>query len=163
MNQRRAQESAAGERESVRISKDFAFPRGVVFDMIANPKKAEAWFGLPEGAEVLLFEWDPKPGGAIRIHGRYEGKVGKTTGTMLEVRPPERVVFRTKTTMEEGEVPFEADQTMLLEELGPNQTRFTALVKVLSPGSFPGGVDDLEEGFRGGWGQTLEKLQRELH
>lgn len=162
MSEKRTRDPGTGERAGVRISRKFDFPRETIFEMIADPERAETWFGLPEGAEKLVFEWDPRPGGAIRIHGRYEGNVGKTSGSMLEVRAPECVVFRTTTTMKDGDVPFEAQQTMLLEELGPQQTRFTALVRIISPGSFPGGVEGLEEGFRGGWGQTLEKLEREL-
>jgi len=49
-----------------------------------------------------------------------------------------------------------------LEELSPRRTRVTVLVKVLTNGSFPGGVESLEEGFQGGWGQTLDMLQRAL-
>jgi hypothetical protein len=48
------------------------------------------------------------------------------------------------------------------EELSPRKTRVTILVKVLATGSFPGGVESLEGGFQGGWGEVLEKLQRAL-
>jgi hypothetical protein len=38
----------------------------------------------------------------------------------------------------------------------------TVRVKILATGSFPGGVESLEEGYQGGWGETFDKLQREL-
>ncbi len=154
--------SADGARAPVRISRDLDFPRAAVFEMFTDPKKAATWFGSPEGAVKLVFEWDPRPGGALRIHDEFEGRVGRTTGTILELVAPERLVFRSVTTIGDGTVPFEALQTVTLEELGPRRTRLTVLVQVLALGSFPGGVGSLEEGYQGGWAQTLDMLQREL-
>lgn len=162
MNKKWEDEATGGERNAMKMSRDYDFPRKSVFDMFTDPKKAATWFGSPEGAVKLVFEWDPRPGGTIRIHDRYEGRVAKTTGTILELVVPELFVFKSATSLGDGTAPFEALQTVSLEELSPKRTRVTVLVKVLSLGSFPGGVESLEEGFRGGWGQTLEMLEREL-
>jgi len=150
-----------GERSAVHLSREFDFPRESVFRMFTDARKAAKFWG-PEGAVKLVFELDPRPGGAIRIHDRYDGKTAKTSGTVTEIVAPERLVFRSTTTPEEGTAPWEALQTLIFEELTPTRTRVTVLVKVLATGSFPGGVGSLEEGFQGGWGQTLDMLEREL-
>lgn len=153
-------EPTQAEREGVELSRDYDFPRESVFNMLTGARTASRFFS-PEGAEKLLFEWDPRPGGAIRIHDRFEGVVHQTTGTIVELVPPELLVFRSITSGE-GTVPFEALQTVRFEQLSPQRTRVSVWVRVLAVGSFPGGVGSLEVGFKGGWGQTLEMLQREL-
>jgi uncharacterized protein YndB with AHSA1/START domain len=161
MNQKWSNEATDGERSAVKITRDYDFPRKSVFNMFTDEKKAAKFFG-PEGAEKLAFELDPRPGGAIVIVDRYEGSTAKTTGTVVEIVAPERLVFRSATTPEAGTAPWEALQTVIFEELGPKRTRVTVLVKILATGSFPGGVASLEEGYQGGWGETLTMLQREL-
>jgi uncharacterized protein YndB with AHSA1/START domain len=162
MNPQGRKRSTGGEPGGMTMSREFDFPRESVFNMFIDAKKAAKFWG-PEGAVKLVFELDPRPGGAIRIHDRYQGKTAKTSGTITEIVVPERLAFRSATTPEEGTAPWEALQTVTFEELGPKRTRVTVLVKVLSAGSFPGGVQSLEEGFQGGWGETLDMLQRELH
>ena len=151
-----------GGRNAATVSRDFDFPRESVFNMLTDPKKgAVSW--SPEGAVNLVFELDPRPGGAIRIHDRdSEGTLHKTSGTVVEIVVPELLVVKTSTSPSTGTRPWEALQTLRFEELSPNRTRVTILVKVLTEGSFPGGVEALEEGFQGGWGQVLEKLGRAL-
>lgn len=156
-------ESVDGERMAVRISREYDFPRELVFKLLTDPKKAAKVWG-PEGSVKHVFELDPRPGGAITIHdGDSERVFAKTSGTIVEIVPPELLVFKSATTPAEGTAPWEALQMVTLEELGPARTRVTVQVKVLATGSFPGGVQSLEEGFVGGWGQTLDMLQRALH
>lgn len=153
----------ASDRSTTVLTRDFDFPRATVFQMFTDPKKAAKWFGTPEGAINVLFELDARPGGTLRIHDREPGgPIHTTSGTVLEVVEPERMSFKSATSLEEGAPPFEALQTVTLEEVTPNKTRVTVVVKVLSASSFPGGVEALLEGFQGGWGQTFDKLQREL-
>jgi len=161
MNARGTKGSVDRERDAVTIFRDYDFPRESVFHMLTDAKTAVKFFS-PEGAAKLVFEWDSRPGGAIRIHDRHpEGVVYRTSGTILELVAPELLVFRTVTSPGDG-VPFEAVQTVKFEALGPKRTRVTVLVRVLAIGSFPGGVASLEEGYMGGWGQTLDMLQRAL-
>jgi uncharacterized protein YndB with AHSA1/START domain len=149
-------------RAAVKITRDYEFPREQIFRLLTDAKKASKVWG-PDGSVKHVFELDPRPGGAIRIHdGDSERVFSRTTGTILEFIPPERFVFRSVTTPDEGTPPWEALQTVTLEELGPKKTRLTVLVKVLEAGSFEGGIDSLEEGFRAGWGDTLDMLRREL-
>jgi len=151
------------ERNAVTVTRDYDFPRETVFRMLTDRTTASKFF-TPEGAEKLLFEWDPRPGGTIRIHDRHpdDGVVFKTSGTIVDFDPPKVLSFRSRTTPGDGSVPFEALQTMRFEQLGPRRTRVVVQVKVLSVGSFSGGVGTLEAGFVGGWGQTLDMVQREL-
>ena len=155
--------SDAREGNAVTVTRDYDYPRESVFHMLTDRKTASRFF-TPEGAEKLVFEWDPRPGGAIRIHDRHpdDGVVYKTSGTIVEIVPPEILSMRTSTTPAGGSAPFEALQTVRFQPLGPRRTRVIVQVKVLSAGSHAGTIESLEEGFLGGWGQTLEMLQREL-
>lgn len=163
MNQKWEKKSTDGERSAVQVSRDFDFPRESVFNLLTDPKKgAVSW--SPEEAVNLVFELDPRPGGAIRIHDRDgEGNVHKTSGTVVEIVAPELLVVKTATAPAAGTAPWEALQTVRFEELGPKRTRVTVLITVLATGSFPGGVESLEEGYQGGWGEVLEKLRSVLH
>ena len=130
--------------------------------MLTDPQTASKFFS-PEGAHKVLFEWDARPGGSIRIHDRHsDGTKGKTSGTITEFVVPELLVYRSKTTLNDAPAPFEALQTVKFEELGPTRTRVTVTVRVLDLGAFPGSVEDLKEGFMGGWGDTFNMLEREL-
>jgi uncharacterized protein YndB with AHSA1/START domain len=162
MNQKWGKGSTDGERSAVKVSRDFDFPRESVFNLLTDPKKgAVSW--SPEGAVNLVFELDPRTGGAIRIHDRDpEGNVHKTSGTVVEIVVPELLVVKTATIPATGTAPWEALQTLTFEELSPKRTRVIVRVKVLAIGSFSGGVESLEEGFQGGWGEVFEKLGRAL-
>lgn len=162
MSQKWKSEATDGERNAVRISRDYDFPRRSVSGKFTDAKKAAEFWG-PEGAVKLAFEFDATPGGTIKIHDRDgEGNVAKTLGAVVEVVPLELLVFRSATVFRNGAAPFEALQTVRFDELGPERTRVTVLVKALATGSFPGEVEDLEGGFMGGWGETLDMLQRGL-
>ena len=164
MSQRKQQGSVAGENGVATIEREFDVRREALFRMFTDPKEAAKWFGSPEGAVTLLFEFDARPGGTIRIQDRHpDGPVYTTTGTVLEVVEPERIAFRTTMAPSDGAAPHEALQTVTLEAVSPRRTRLTVVVKVLSVGAFSGGIESLVEGFRGGWGETLDKLQRALH
>jgi uncharacterized protein YndB with AHSA1/START domain len=163
MNQKWGKESNDGDGSAAQVSKEFDFPRKSVFDLLTDPKKGPVSWS-PEEAVNLVFELDPRPGGAIRIHDRdREGNVHKTSGTVVEIVVPELLVVKTATTPAAGTAPWEALQTLTFEELSPKRTRVTVRVQVLATGSFPGGVESLEEGFQGGWGEVLERLRRTLH
>ena len=162
MNQKPRENSMDSERPAAKITREFDFPRARVFNMLTDPRKgAVSW--SPDGAVNLVFELDLRPGGAIRIHDRgIDGKVAKTTGTVVDIQVPELLVVQTTTTPPAGGAPWEALQTLAFQELGPQRTRVTVLVKVLGIGSFPGGGESLAEGFEGGWGQVLMRLEGAL-
>jgi uncharacterized protein YndB with AHSA1/START domain len=154
--------SLGGRRTAARISRDFDFPRDSVFSMFTDSKKAARWWG-PEGNVTLAFEISPTPGGALRIDDRNpNGRIYRTTGTVAKITVPELLVLRTSTTGGDGMAPWEALQSVTFEELGPKRTRVTVLVSVLTTGSWPGDIGSLENGFKGGWGETLDRLQKAL-
>jgi uncharacterized protein YndB with AHSA1/START domain len=162
MSQGRKKESVVGERSAARISRDFDFPRATVFSMFVDPRKAAKWWG-PEESVNLAFELDPRPGGAMRIDDRHpDGTIYRTTGTIEELVVPELLVYRSATTRRDEPAHWEALQTVTFEELGPRRTRVTALVSVLAVGSWPGGADSLKQAFKGGWGESFDRLQRAL-
>lgn len=163
MNPSVKRESKPIERDAVAVTREYDYPRERVFHMLTDRETASRFY-TPEGAEKLVFEWDPRPGGAIRIHDRHpeDGVVYQTTGTIVEFVAPELLTFRSRTSPANESLAFEALQTVRFEALGPKRTRVTVLVKVLAAGSVPGGAEALEGGFKGGWGQTLDMLQREL-
>ena len=162
MSQTWKKESTVEERNAAKISRDFDFPRGTVFNMFTDSKKAAKWWG-PEGNVTLVFELDPRPGGAIKIIDRNpNGITYRTSGTITEIVPPRLLVLRTATISGEETAPWEALQTVTFEELGPKRTRVTATVNVLATGCWKGDADSLKEGFKGGWGETFDRLQREL-
>ena len=163
MTQTKSTGPMAGDPNTVVITRDFDFPRATLFEYFTDPKKAAKWFGTPEGAITVLFELDARPGGTLRIHDREAGgPIHETSGTVLEVVEPELLSFRSSTELNLGAPPFEALQTVTLEEVTPKKTRVTVVVRVLSAASVPGGVPALLEGFQGGWGETFDKLQRLL-
>ena len=130
--------------------------------MFTDSKKAAKWWG-PEGWVNLAFELDPRPGGAMRIEDRDpDGTVFRTTGKILELIVPERLVYKSSTTIGNRAAPFEAVQTVTFEEIGPGRTRVTAIVDVRAVGSWSGDILSLAEGFKGGWGESFDRLQREL-
>ena len=162
MNSKWTKEASDGARHAVEVSREYDFPRQSVFHMMTDAKTAPKFFS-PEGAVKLLFEWDPRPGGSVRIHDRHDdGTMTKTSGTITEFVVPELFTFRSRTEFGESKAPFEALQSVRFEELGPRKTRVTVMVKVIELGGFPGAVEDLEGGFMGGWGQTLDMLERAL-
>src|SRR5262245_28304644 len=98
--------------------------------MFTDAEKAAKWWG-PEGRVSLAFELDPRPGGAMRIADRDpDGTIFRTTGAILDLIVPERLVYKSSTTIGDGTAPFEALQTVIFEELGPGRTRVTAIVEV---------------------------------
>lgn len=163
MNRKRKRELPSTEREAVTLTREYAFPRSSVFKMLTDSKTASQFY-TPEGGEKILFKWDARPGGRIRIHDRHpeDGAVYKTSGAIMDLVAPELLVFWSATTSGRGAAPFEALQTVRFDELSPKRTRVTVLVKVLAAGSYRGGVEPLEQGYAGGWAQTLDMLQRAL-
>jgi uncharacterized protein YndB with AHSA1/START domain len=162
MSEKEKTEAGHDQAHALYLSRDYDFSRETVFGMFVDEKKAAKFWG-PAGAVKDVFEFDARPGGAIRVHDRNnEGFVAKTSGTVTQVVVPELIEFRSSTAIGEGTAPFDVIQTIRFEALGPKKTRVTIHVRILDVGGFPGGAISLEGGFMGGWGETLGMLQRDL-
>jgi uncharacterized protein YndB with AHSA1/START domain len=161
MNEASKKATPDRERPTVQISREFDAPRASVFQMFTDAKKAAKFWG-PEGAVNEAFEIEPRAGGAIRIVDRMDNLVGTTSGTVEQIVAPELLVFRSATSTGPGKAPWEVLQSMAFEEIGPKRTRVTVRVKVLKTGSWDGDSTSLGAGYQGGWGETFDRLQREL-
>lgn len=74
------------------ITRSFAAPRVLVFKAWTEPHHVVRWWG-PDGFKTTRCEIDLRPGGDYRIEMLGpDGKIYPTTGTYLEVVPPERLV-----------------------------------------------------------------------
>ena len=142
------------------ITRDFDAARESVFGMWTDPQKVARWWG-PEGSTNVLCEIDPRPGGKMRIDDRSpDGLVYSMTGTFSKVVQPELLVFHSASPGAGDWGPWEALNTVTFEELGPRRTRVRVNVQVVVASQ--GQREPLEQGFRGGWAESLEKLQRAL-
>jgi uncharacterized protein YndB with AHSA1/START domain len=75
------------------ISRVFAAPRDLVFEVWTKSEHFSHWFG-PHDAEVISCELDARPEGVIRFGHRFpEGMTLYLKGTFCEVVPNERLVF----------------------------------------------------------------------
>ena len=75
------------------ISRVFAAPRDLVFEVWTKAEHFTRWFG-PHGAEVVNCEMDARPGGILRFgHRSPEGLTLHVKGTFSEVVLNERLVF----------------------------------------------------------------------
>ncbi len=149
-----------GERQAVEIVRVFDAPRATVFNMWIDPRKLAKWLG-PEGNTIILCELDPRPGGAMKITDQSpDGETYPFTGTFEKIVVPELLIFKTVSLGFGNWSAWEVLNTVTFEELGPNRTRVKLLVKVLK--GVPDETERLEQGFKGGWGESFDKLQREL-
>ena len=151
------------EHKDVEISRVFEFSRDRVFSMWTDQKAVAKWWG-PAGSEVVLCEVDPRPGGAMRIDCRASnGSVFPMTGTFTKVEAPEILEFRTEGPGPGGrfgDLPWATRNKVTFEALGPNKTLVTVAVVVVM--AAPGVAEALEQGFRGGWAESLQRLQEAL-
>ena len=152
------------ERGALTIVRVFDFPRESVFKMWTDPKKVAEWWG-PEGCVNIVSEVDARTGGRMRVDQRSpRGDVSSFKATFERVIPLELLIYKAKSpgTSDEygGYSAHETLETVTFEELGPKRTRVTVVTEILA-----GPLDEREsllDAFRGGWGESLDKLQRSL-
>jgi uncharacterized protein YndB with AHSA1/START domain len=138
------------------ISRVFAAPRELVWEVWTDPKHMVEWWG-PEGFTMTIQQMDLRPGGAWRhiLHGP-DGTDYPGTGVFLEIVKPERIVY-SLSGGRKGEVQFES--TWTFEEQG-EKTKVTLRM------FFPSAEmrDYAVKTYRAieGGNQTLERLARHL-
>jgi uncharacterized protein YndB with AHSA1/START domain len=152
------------EKEIV-ITREFAAPRQLVWDVWTQPQHVEKWFG-PKGFTTRVDKLDFRVGGGtIYIMIGPDGKEYPSTGVYKEIVPIEKIV----TTDEFGEdfEPADGDkadlpqgmvQTHLFDDLG-------ARTKVTIITSHPTLEDKKKHEAMGvvdGWNSTLDKAEEYL-
>jgi uncharacterized protein YndB with AHSA1/START domain len=81
------------DNQTLRLSRIFDASCERLFDAWARQDHFVQWM-CPPGVAITLCEIDVRPGGAWRIAGRNEsGKVFASSGSYVEVKRPERLVF----------------------------------------------------------------------
>lgn len=139
---------------TLRIARTFAAPREKVFQAWTEPERLTQWLcRVTEKHSVKLLELDLRVGGRYRLEGRSpEGNRYLLSGTYLEIRPPEKLVF---TWSWEGDPDFgESLVTVELRALGDS----TELV--LTHERFPNlkARDQHETGWNGCFEQLAKAL-----
>ena len=148
------------------ITREFAAPRQLVWDVWTTPKHVEKWFG-PKGFTTRVEKLDFKVGGRSNyVMIGPDGTEYPSTGVFQEIVPIEKIV----TTDEFGEgiekiealknvdLPKGMVSTFLFDDLG-ERTKLTLIT------SHPT-VEDREKheamGVVAGWNSSLDKLEEYL-
>jgi uncharacterized protein YndB with AHSA1/START domain len=155
------------------VSRVFAAPRGLVFEVWTKAEHFTRWFG-PQGAEVFSCEIDARSGGVIRFGHRFpDGTALHLKGTFVEVVQDERLVFTLGFVDEHGHpvrhpmfpdwpLDVSIETTVTLEEVG-NGTRVSVAHRVFPPdaASHPATKRWSELALEG-WMQVLDRLGEHL-
>ena len=140
------------------VTRTFNAPRALVFQAFTDAKHLQRWWG-PHGFTNPQARIDARPGGEIFVtmHGPKGTPFDMDMpmgGTVLEVSPPERLVFTTRALAPDGSAMIEAKTTLTLAERGGKTTMTLHEILIgLRPGAEP-----MRAGMKQGWLQSLEKL-----
>ncbi len=138
------------------MSRLFDAPRDLMFRIWTEPKHLLRWWA-PHDFTVPHAALDARPGGRLRIDFRWpNGVVFENYGDVVEVTPPERLVFTTE-YREHGRLMVASLVTATFDAVG-GKTRVTIRADVTH--AEPEAADSLA-GMEEGWNQQIDKL--ELH
>ncbi|HEX5228654.1 MAG TPA: SRPBCC domain-containing protein [Bryobacteraceae bacterium] len=143
----------------VTITRVFDAPRELVFRAWTDPRYLQRWWG-PAGFTNPKCEFDARPGGAILIHMRGpDGMVHPMSGTVVEIVPPERLVFRSAAIGPGGQPLFETLNVVTFAQEAKNKTKLTVHAKAsnVRPEAAPALA-----GMEIGWNMSLDRLAVEL-
>lgn len=147
---------------SLRLERVYAATPERIFAALTDPDILVKWWG-PEGYVSDWAEVDLRPGGAWRVQMRSleDGYEGVMEGTVLEIAPPHRLVFRTVKHCNGAPHIFDAatmpptEVTIELQDLGNGETRL-----VLTQTGFTEPL--AAELHEHGWSGALGKLARSV-
>jgi uncharacterized protein YndB with AHSA1/START domain len=112
-------------KQELFITREFDYPRELVFKAYTDPKLYVQWLG-PRGLTMTLEKFEPRSGGEYRyIHSDQNGNAYAFHGVYHEVAAPERIIntFEYEGLPENGHVNLE---TAVFEELPGGRTRLVA-------------------------------------
>ena len=135
----------------LRIARTYAAPRETVFRAWTDPRALTRWFAPADDFRTEVPELDLRVGGRYRVHMTQGDATHRVTGTYLEIRPPERLVF----TWRWEDEPAHLDETRVTIELFE---RDGATELILTHDRFTDGASREEHGK--GWNGCLDRLGR---
>lgn len=139
---------------SVTITRVIEAPRDKVFKAWIDPRLLAQWWG-PRHFDNPRCEIDARPGGRIHIDMRGpDGTIYPMTGTMRDVKAPERLVFTAVAEDRDGNPHLESHTEVTFEDLG-GKTRVTIVAKAKG---FTAAAPQMLGGMEAGWTQSIEKL-----
>ncbi len=157
------------EHRELTLTRTYDAPRALVFAAFTDPRHLVQWWG-PHGFTNPVCEFDPRPGGVLRIDMRApDGHIYPTRGEVREIIPPERLVFTIAALDPDGSIRLENLTTITLTETIDTQataangvpanravrTELTLHVRVLQ--ATAAAAVNLK-GMAIGWAQSLERL-----
>ena len=112
---------ASTKESEVRVSRTFSASRERVFRAWTDPDQFLRWFANP-GDAMRIVKFDAREGGEYDVQGEHRGELWRVCGTWREIRPPERLVFTWRSSMErsasrEGEADDASGDTVVTVEL----------------------------------------------
>jgi uncharacterized protein YndB with AHSA1/START domain len=150
------EDSCISSGRKLAIRRIIGAPREKVFEAWTDSKQLGQWWG-PRGFTNPLCEFDPHPGGAIRIDMRGpDGTVYPTRGVVKEIVAPERITVATSAIDDsEGNPQLEDTFTVTLSELnGMTELHLNVeLTRVAGPAA-----EMAIEGMEQGWTESLFRL-----
>lgn len=108
----------------ITIEREFDAARELVWDAITDPAQVSIWYGGP-GFTSPICEMDLRPGGHWRHVMQAPGGTRYAINSVFEeVTPPERLVWRTLRDPDRSPAPPTNHNTVTLEALGEERTRW---------------------------------------
>jgi len=138
---------------TLEISRVLPAARSVVFAALSEPSEIQAWWG-PAGFTVPTIEFEARVGAPYRIEMQPpEGDPFELRGEVRELDPPARLAYTFAWK------PPDADDVETLAELSFRDLGESTEI-TLTQGPFK--TEDRLEVHRGGWTESLDKLERLL-
>ena len=139
----------------VTVVQTFDAPRKVVFEAWIDPYHVAKWWG-PRGFTAPRFEWDARPGGAIRIDMQGpDGVIHPMRGEIREIVSPEKFIFASIVDDADGNVIFEVLNTVTFDE---HARKTTVSVDARITKARPQAAA-MAEGIERHWTESLDRLQ----
>jgi len=143
---------------TVRVVRMFDAPRERVFTAWIDPRQFAAWM-CPPGFGLDRCELDARTGGAWCAQGyKPDGSYFAKSGTYLEVKRPERLVFTNIAMDTAGNHLLDGLTTVIFAEEN-GKTKLTLITR--ATGLVPQAPQMLQ-GMEAGWSQSLDKLASKL-
>lgn len=154
--------TAARSETNLTLTREFNFPRDLVWTAWTEPEHIAQWFG-PEGYSTRVEEYEFKTGGQFKyVMIAPDGNEYPGTSIFKEITPKDRIVatddFSDNYVEKNPDVPSGMIVTETFEDLG-KRTKVTISIDHTS-------AEDKrkheEMGVVAGWGSTLDKLEKHL-